>query len=179
MLKAAKVYFFQKANLEVKEFVDPSRYKNNSVLKGDILYYTGSILASQEIYGKCSLGDVCLDLAANSFCVSITDAHSPIAYAIVLETHWYHPDISYGCFESVLRHSQNMAYIIGGGALVKGIQKECTKCRILNKKAVCIAMGPVRDNNLCIAPPFYLCQVDLCGPFSAYSPVNKRATLKV
>ena len=38
MLKAAKVHFFHKASLEVKEFVDPSRYQNNSVLKGDILY---------------------------------------------------------------------------------------------------------------------------------------------
>ena len=179
MLKAAKVYFFQKASLEVKEFVDPSRYKNNLVLKCDILYYTGRILASQEIHGKCSLGDVCLDFAANSFCVPITDAHSPIAYAIVLEAHWYHPDVSHGGVESVLRHSQNMAYIIGGRVLVKGIQKECTKCGILNKKAVHIAMGPVGDNNLHIAPPFYLCQVDLCGPFSAYSPVNKRATLKM
>ena len=134
MLKAAKVYFFQKASLEVKESVDPSRYKNNSVLKGDILYCTGRILASQEIYGKCSLGDVCLDLTANSFCVPITGAHSPIAYTIVLGTHWYHPDVSHGGVESVLRRSQNVAYIIEGRALVKSIQKECTKCRILNKR---------------------------------------------
>ena len=116
-----------------------------------------------------------VNLAVNSFCVPITDAHSPIAYAIVLETHWYHSDVSHGGVESVLRHT----YIIGGRALVKGIQKECNKCRILNKKAVRIAMGPVGDSNLRIAPPFYLCQVDLCGPFSADSPVNKRATLKV
>ena len=40
-------------------------------------------------------------------------------------------------------------------------------------------MGQIGDNNLCIAPPFYKCQVDICGPFSAYSPANKRATLKV
>ena len=114
MIAAALNYFHCKATAEILEFVDKSRYRKISVAKDDILYYTGRILASQEIYGKCSLGDVCLDLRANSFCVHITDAYSPIAYAIVLETHWYHPDVSHGGIESVLRHSQNVAYIIGG-----------------------------------------------------------------
>ena len=40
-------------------------------------------------------------------------------------------------------------------------------------------MGAVSDDNLRIAPPFFVCQVDICGHFSAYSPANKRATLKV
>ena len=40
-------------------------------------------------------------------------------------------------------------------------------------------MGPVGENNLRVAPHFYSCQVDRCGPFNAYSPVNKRATLKI
>ena len=38
-------------------------------------------------------------------------------------------------------------------------------------------MGPIKDSNLCIAPAFYSSQVDICSPFSAYSFVNKRATL--
>ena len=67
-----------------------------------------------------------LDLSDATFCVPITDAHSPIAYAIVSETHWYDP-----------------------------------------------------DEYLKIAPAFFYSQVDLCGPFSAYSPANKRATLKI
>ena len=40
-------------------------------------------------------------------------------------------------------------------------------------------MGPIQDVNLSIAPAFYSSQVDLGGPFSAFSFVNKRATLKV
>ena len=39
-------------------------------------------------------------------------------------------------------------------------------------------MGPIKYFNLCIAPAFYLSQVDICGPFGAYSSVNKRAALK-
>ena len=81
--------------------------------------------------------------------------------------------------ESVLRYVQSTAYVIGGRELVKSIKRLCSKCRILTKKGIQIAMGPLGDNNLKIAPPFYTSQVDICGPFSAYSPVNKRAKLKV
>ena len=42
-----------------------------------------------------------------------------------------------------------------------------------------MAMGPVADESLNIAPPFYCSQVDICGHFNAYSPANKRATIKV
>ena len=40
-------------------------------------------------------------------------------------------------------------------------------------------MDPVSENNLKIAPAFYITQVDLTGPFKAYSKHNKRATLKI
>ena len=159
ILNAARGYFFRKAALEVKHFVDKSRYENKSVWKDGILYFTGRILPMQVITGEPSLGDVSLDLAASTFYVPITDACSPIAYAIVSETHWYDPDVSHGGVESVLRYCQSTAYIIGGRALVKNIKKECAKCRILQKKGVRVAMGPVGENNLKVAPPFNLCQV--------------------
>ena len=179
LLNAAKAYLFEKATAEVKHFVDARRYEKLSIMKDGILYYTGRILPVQEIYGGSSLADVCLDLTASSFCVPITDAQSPIAYAIVAETHWYSPDVSHGGVESVLRYSQQTAYIIGGRELVKTMKKECVKCRILAKKGLQIAMGPIGENNLHIAPPFYICQVDICGPFKAYSPANARSTLKI
>ena len=179
ILNAARSYFFEKATLEIKRFVDSRKYDKISVMKDGIMYYTGRILPVQEITGNLGLADVCFDLAAASFCVPITDAHSPIAYAIAVETHWYDPDVSHGGIESLLRYSQQTAHIIGGRDLVKSIKKECAKCRILLKKGIQAAMGPVGGNNLQIAPPFYTCQVDICGPFNAYSPVNKRATVKI
>jgi hypothetical protein len=179
LLHAAITYFFRKATTEIKKFVEPSKYENNSILKDEILYYTGRILPTQEISGTLSLGDAALDLSASSFIVPMTDEHSPIAYAIVSETHWYNPDVSHGGIESVLRYSQQTAFIIGGRNLVKKIKKECLKCRILHKKGVRAAMGPVSDQNLKIAPVFFYSQVDICGPFSAFSPINKRANVKV
>ena len=40
-------------------------------------------------------------------------------------------------------------------------------------------MDPVSENNLKIAPAFYITQVDLTGPFKAYSKHNKTTTLKI
>jgi len=34
-------------------------------------------------------------------------------------------------------------------------------------------MGPLSSNNLCIAPAFYISQVDLAGPFQAFSQHHK------
>ena len=178
-INAARNYYFTKATAEVKKFVNPTKYQDKTEMRDGILYYTGRILASQDIDGKASFSDACLDLSAASFCVPVTDSVSPIAYAIVMETHWFDPDVSHGGVESVLRVSQNTAYIIGGRELVKGIKRSCTECRILHKKGVRVAMGQIGENNLTIAPAFYQSQVDICGPFSAYSPANKRATLKV
>ena len=40
-------------------------------------------------------------------------------------------------------------------------------------------MGAVSSQNLAIAPAFYITQLDIAGPFSAYSPHNKRTTIKI
>ena len=179
MLNASRAYFFEKASAEVLKFVDPGKYKNISTLKDGILYHTGRILLVQEIDGRSHLADACLDLSASTFCVPITDAHSPVAYAIVSETHWYSLDVSHGGIESVLRYSQQTAFIIGGRSLVKCMKKECPRCRFLEKKGLRVAMGPVSDDALRVAPVFFVSQVDICGPFNAYSPANKRATVKI
>ena len=179
ILNAAKAYFFEKASSEVIKFVEPSKFEKISTLNDGILYHTGRILLVQEIDGREHLADACLDLSAAKFCVPIADALSPVAYAIVAETHWHSFDVSHGGVESVLRSAQQTAYIIGGRSLVKSIKKLCAKCRLLHKRGVKVAMGPVSDDSLRIAPPFFTSQVDICGHFSAYSPVNKRATLKV
>ena len=100
-----------------------SKYQDKTEMRDGILYYTGRILASQDIDGKASFSDACFDLSAASFCVPVTDSVSPIAYAIVMDTHMFDPDVSHGGVESVLRVSQNTAYIIGGRELVKSIKK--------------------------------------------------------
>ena len=99
--------------------------------------------------------------------------NTPIAYVNVSEVHWYDPDVKHKGVQTVLR--QNTAHLIGGRNLANKIKRECIQCRILHKKSarrnwVCC------ENNLTVAN---CCQVDICGPFNAYSSANERATLKL
>ena len=179
LLKDALRYFFVKATQEVKQFLPLSAYQNISVEKDGILYYTGRILQTQKIGGNLTLCDVSFDLAKSTFCVPIVESHSPLAYSIVNEVHWYDPDVWHAGVESALRTVNSTAYVIGGRRLVKAIKDACTKCRLLWKEEVKVAMGPKDDSNLCIAPAFYNTQIDIVGPFECFSNANKRATLKL
>ena len=75
------------------------------------------------------------------------------------ETHWHDPDVKHMGVESTLRYAQTNAYIIGGRSLVKSSIKGCIKCRILHKKGVEVAMGPIGKEKLKMAPTFYFSQI--------------------
>ena len=120
------------------------------------MYYTGRILPTQQLIGRTSLADVCIDLTASTFCVPLIDKLSPLAYALVNEVHWYNEDARHAGNETVMRHIQLIAHIIESKQLVKQFKLDCTKCRILNKRAIEVAMGPVSDHNLLIAPAFFV-----------------------
>ena len=179
LLNNALGYYFTKATNEVKHFLPVSAYQKISEEKNGILHYTGRILPTQRPGGDLTLCDVSFDLAKSTFCVPIVERYSPVAYSIVNEVHWNHPDVWHAGVESALRTVNSTAYIIGGRALVKAIKDSCTKCRLLWKEEVKVAMGPLDDSHLCVAPAFYNTQVDLCGPFDCYSSANKRAKLKL
>ena len=179
MINSALRYYFVKATNEVKHFLPDSNYKRISEEKDGILYYSGRILPSQEITGVKTLCDTSFDLQQTTFCVPLIDRSSPIAYALASEVHWHHPDTNHGGIESLLRHTQCVAYLIGGRKLVVDLKKACARCRFLEKRAIRVAMGPKSQSNLTIAPAFYNTQVDICGPFKTYSNVNKRAKTKL
>ena len=181
LMKLSLMYFFQKATDEVKHFLPKSRYANVSEEVDNVLYATGRILPTQQVTGALSISDTAYDLSQKSFCVPLVDRLSPVAYAITNEIHWYHPDldIRHGGVESVLRHVNCIACVLGGRKLVKDFKKACVRCRILAKLALRVAMGSKNEANLCIAPAFYVSQVDICGPFESFSNVNKRGKVKI
>ena len=172
-------YFFRKASLEIKHFQSEDSYKNIATEKHGILFYTGCILPLQKITDKLNLSDVCIDLTMTSFCVPLIDKFSPLAYALVNEVHWYHNDARHSGNETVIRYVQQIAHIIDGRSLVQQFRRQCPRCRYLRKKSIEVPMGPVSPPNLCIATAFYVCQVDMFGPYGSFSHVNKRATAKV
>ena len=113
-IKSAMTYLFREATNEVKKFLNTRSYDNISMDIKCVLYYTGRILPSMEHGEGKQLSDVMYNLSQTTFCVPITYKHSPIAYANVNEVHSHHPDVKHSGVETTLRHTQQIAYIIGG-----------------------------------------------------------------
>ena len=172
-------YFYQKATEEVKEFSKPSKYEKISSEKDKILYYTGRILPNQDIQHTGNPTDIMLDLSSTSFFVPIIHKNSPIAYSIISDIHWYHKVAKHSGVETLMRYVLQKVYVIEGRSLMKQIRKRCERCRYLLKRCINVAMGPISKYGLIITPPFYISQVDLAGPFKAYSPHKKGVTIKI
>ena len=178
-IQKAMCYYFRKATQEVKQFQEKRSYEMISTEKDEILYYSGRILGTQSITCTTEMSKVMTDLCETTFCVPLVEKYSPIAASIVDEVHWNHEIAKHSGNETVLRYTMKYAYIIGGRDIVKTIRKTCERCNFLQKRMLEVQMGPVSDHQLRIAPPFYVSQVDIAGPFKAYSPHNKRNTLKI
>ena len=172
-------YFFKKCSAEVKHFLPVKKYEEITNEKDGILLYSGRILNTDDITIVGRYTNVMKDLGASTFCVPVVEKHSPVAYAIVNEIHWYHETAKHSGIETTLRFVSQVAHIIEARSIVKSVKRSCQRCRFLAKKSVEVAMGPVSRHNLVIAPAFYITQVDLCGPFLSYSPHHKRTTVKI
>ena len=179
MLQASMTYFSLKASNELKHFFAKKKYVNISKEIDGILYYSGRILEDYQFDGYPDLCAAAIDLSSTTFCVPLMSQHSPVGIAVSLEVHWHHPDVRHKGVETIYRQMLRVAHIIGGRQLATSIKQGCRRCRSLYKKSLEVAMGPIQNVNLCIAPPFFACQMDILGPSKAYSVANKRATLKV
>ena len=147
-------------------------------MKDQLLIYVGRILPSDKITIVGRFTEAMKDLSQHMFNVPILDKDSPIAYAVAFDVHWNHPVCSHSGVETTLRFIMKKVYIMEGRSLVKSIRRNCQRCRFLLKKSIDVSMGPISNANLTIAPAF-LCQVDLSGPYNAFSPLHKRTTVKV
>ena len=171
-------YYFRKASEELKSFVNPKQYERDSFEKEGIVYYSGRVLNCDISY-QCDMTEKMLDLSKDTFIVPIVDRYSPLAYAIVNQFHWEDKTVKHCGVESTIRAVMSLAHILRVRDLVKSIKKNCKRCRYILKRTAEVIMGPTSKDQLCVAPPFYITQVDLCGPFKAYSVHNKRATIKI
>jgi hypothetical protein len=107
----------------------------------------------------------------------MVDRFSPVAYSIMVETHWstvHHLNATCTFRESLAR-----AYIIGGRDLAQEIRNTCVFCRRFKARLLEVEMGKLHETRLTIAPPFAICQVDLLGPYLAQCEHNHRAKVKV
>ena len=173
-ITAAENLFFKVGTREVKQFSKEKEWKNCSIFKDGILYYSGRILDNQEI---TALEGNMLDLEPLNFVKPILDRYSPIAYSIMV---YCHQNVTHHLNAiSTLRESRNHAYILRGRELANEVRESCVYCRRFKMKMLEVEMGKIHDTRLTIAPAFYNTQVDLMGPFTARCEHNHRSTVKV
>ena len=83
------------------------------------------------------------DLSEATFCVSIVDKHSSLAYAIINDIHWNDKVAEHSGVETDWRDVLRKSYIIESRSIAKNIKRLCQ--RYLKKKAINIIMGFVSE----------------------------------
>ena len=167
-------YYYYLATLEVKRHVPEKDYSSDTVLRYGILHHTGRILDNHQVDAPV---DKFIDLEPLSFIKPIADRYSPISYSVMI--HCHSSVLHHRTTSATLTESRSILHVLHGRDLAKQIRATCQFCRLYKLRLVKVEMAPVDDSRLTIAPPFYITQVDLAGPFSAYSEHNFRSVVKI
>ena len=75
-----------------------------------------------------------------------------------------------------MRYSLGHVNILKGMSMFRELAAECIRCRMKRGKFIRVSTGPLADRQLLIAPPFYACQIDLCGPTRVFVPGHEKET---
>ena len=170
-------YLYKKGTEEVKTFNKPEFLKKIAIESEGILYSRSRILDSQrfQIAGGLEEFDV---LGTKEYGLKmktpLLDRFSPLSYSI---GEYIHRCLSkHKGYENNLRESLNHVFIIHGLSLFREIGEDCVKCVMMRKKYLDVSMGPVGDEQLMIAPAFWVTMCDIFGPCNVYVPGHSMST---
>ena len=166
-ISRALFYLFSKASAEVKEFNKPEFVKRISVERNGILYSRNRLLDGQRFKVAGELEDIGILQNLNiRLLTPVLDRFSPLSYAVA---DYVHRQISkHKGYENCYRESLNYVFIIQGMGLFREINNDCVTCSKLRKKFFEVSMGSLSEYQLTIAPPFWVCMMDLYGPCKVY-----------
>ena len=173
-LKFGEHYFYHLATVEVKKYTPEKVYKEDTFSRYGILFYAGRIMEGHQIDTPV---DRFIDMEPLSFVKPVADRYSPIAYAVMIHAHTSIE--THRTASATLNESRSILYIFKGRSLANQVRESCQECRVFKLKLMEVEMSPLSPYRLTIAPPFFISQVDLAGPFLAHSEHNLRAVVKV
>ena len=172
-VKMALLYLYRKATEEVKAFNSPAVIEKVGTEVDGVLLSSGRILNEMEFIQTAEL-EVDLGSMGIRTKLPVLDRHSPLAYSIAQYIHW---DLAvHRGAETCSRLSMEHVHIIQGAALFREIAQNCPRCAMKRKRYLDASFGPIRENQLAIAPPFWFCQMDLLGPVDVFVPGYERVT---
>ena len=170
-------YLYKKGSEEVKKFNKVDFIKKISIEKNGILLSRSRILDSQRFQLAGGLEDKNI-LGMGQFGINVVtpllDRYSPLSYSV---GDYIHRKISkHGGYETCLRDSLNHCFIIQGMSLFRELGEDCVKCHKNRKKFIDVSMGPISDEQLVVAPPFWVAMCDIFGPCKVYVPGHSMQT---
>ena len=174
-LRFGEHYYFYLATLEVKKYTPEKLYKDDTFERYGILHHAGRIMQGHQIDMPV---DRFIDLAEPlSFVKPVGDRYSPISHAVMVHAHTSIE--THRTASSTLTESRSILHVLQGRNLANQVREACQECRVYKLKLMEVEMSPISSYRLTIAPPFYISQVDLAGPFLAHSEHNLRAIVKI
>ena len=170
-------YLYKKGSEEVKEFNKKDFVNKISIERNGILFLKSRILDGQrfQIAGVFeNINSFGLEQFGLNMAVPVLDRNSPLSYSI---GDYVHRILSkHGGYETCLRQSLNICFIIQGMGLFRELGEDCVTCAKLRKKYFDVSMGPAADEQMIIAPPFWVCMADIFGPCYIYVPGHSMRT---
>ena len=173
-LHLALLYLFRKGTKEVRQFVSKKFISKIACEVDGILLSKGRLIDGMNFVETGELGNFNLGSLGVKVNIPVLERFSPLSYSIAQHVHWTvgrHRGI-----ETNNRLSLEHVSIIQGMTLYRELAEECIKCHMKRKKFVEVPMGPIAQEQLMIAPPFYITMVDLFGPVKSYVPGYERET---
>ena len=172
-------YFFRKGSQEVIQFNKPDLVSKIAVHQNGILFSKNRILEGQRFQVAGGLENQNIVGSGEfgiQFKTPVLDRFSPLSYSI---GDYVHRIVSkHRGYETCLRDSLNICFIIQGMTLFRELGQDCVKCVKMRKNYLKIAEGPISDEQLVIAPPHWITMVDIYGPCYIYVPGHAMETRK-
>ena len=173
-LNSALLYYFRVASQEVLQFNNRKVVEKRTELKDGVLLSKGRIIEGMNFLETADLDTLNLDKLCIKTKIPVIDRYSPLAYSLAQHFHWSiarHKGI-----ETCLRYSLEHVHILQGMSLFKELSEECIRCKMKRGRFIKASLGPLSDKQLIVAPAFYACQVDLCGPWRVFVPGFEKET---
>ena len=158
----ALLYLFRKSSAEVKEFCSQRFLSKIGYEKDGIILSKGRLIDGMNFVETGEFGDYNIGSLGIKVNTPVFVRFSPISYSIGQHIHWkvgQHRGI-----ETTNRISLQHVTIIQGMNLYRELSNDCIRCHIKRKKFVEVPMGPVANEQLIIAPPFFVTMIDFFGP---------------
>ena len=168
-------YLFRKETEVVKKFNKPELLKKISVERSGVLMSRSRLLDGQrfQLAGGLEEQNILTDYNIKLM-TPLLDRYSPLSYSI--GNHIHTEVAKHGGYETCYRESLNHCFIIQGLSLFRELGDDCTSCARKRKRFIDVNMGPVSDEQLTIAPAFYISMVDIFGPCKVYVPGHAMKT---